>query len=559
MSRRVDGKSVTRGDAGRGGSAVKQASVRQTTGRHADKGEVIKMLYEDIKKKNEEIRRREIELQASKSKIMEGGRQFSPSPARNVSEKLRKKKKSFIKEVISKVNPELKVSMIESKRIDKTPNHIKYRPKTAVTTPVKRPLEPMSAKSDIKTKENSKDESKKVKELILSSKERVRPKSQYNSSSVEKTSVRLNPTPRSDRRYISDNQAIYNAYNLLSSSLVAPRMKILVSVGSGNNDELVSKLLSMTSMVEPTRFARGSHLVWTQHCMTQSDTTKTYNVCKAGMDALQSHPYFSANHHNLSAAWLSEELIKIRLFRASATMVNQSFSRMFKSNRVASISGESISIMNHIKGMGHISIKSRLASTMTDYGKKTGKQAFDIMPATTVTQRSAMDNISLPQSISNVFVVKRGENSNRGRGVVMAYSDVEAIEIAKKMFEDERCKTVVVQSYIHNPLLFKGRKFDLRCYALVVKLFGKASVFFYRLGYMRTSSFDFSLDSKDNPMVHLTNEAIQVLEKSTFGKYEPGNKIYYNEAIDHYDNTSTFTDKNIKFDNLIDKIKVSIR
>ena len=63
----------------------------------------------------------------------------------------------------------------------------------------------------------------------------------------------------------------------------------------------------------------------------------------------------------------------------------------------------------------------------------------------------------------------------------------------------------VVQKYIEKPLLYYGRKFDIRVWVIVT---GKMDVYFYRKGYIRTSSDEYSLD-KNNNYVHLTNNCLQ--------------------------------------------------
>lgn len=68
----------------------------------------------------------------------------------------------------------------------------------------------------------------------------------------------------------------------------------------------------------------------------------------------------------------------------------------------------------------------------------------------------------------------------------------------------------IVQKYIERPLLVGGRKIDIRCFVLLVanpNRNGMVDGYFYREGYVRTSSAPFSLDpdrikSRD---VHLTN------------------------------------------------------
>jgi hypothetical protein len=49
--------------------------------------------------------------------------------------------------------------------------------------------------------------------------------------------------------------------------------------------------------------------------------------------------------------------------------------------------------------------------------------------------------------------------------------------------------TYIVQKYIENPLLYKNRKFDIRHYMLITRLYGKMRVYFFGEGYIRTSSY----------------------------------------------------------------------
>lgn len=71
----------------------------------------------------------------------------------------------------------------------------------------------------------------------------------------------------------------------------------------------------------------------------------------------------------------------------------------------------------------------------------------------------------------------------------------------------------VIQKYITNPLLIEKRKFDLRVFGVAQVLGGDSGLrefrgYFYKEGYLRTSSREFSIDDLDNRYVHLTNDAI---------------------------------------------------
>ena len=58
-------------------------------------------------------------------------------------------------------------------------------------------------------------------------------------------------------------------------------------------------------------------------------------------------------------------------------------------------------------------------------------------------------------------------------------------------------------SYIPNPLLVHGKKFDIRCYMLIANV--KPLIILYHPGYLRLSMFHF--DPNDgNLLTHLTNQ-----------------------------------------------------
>ena len=53
-------------------------------------------------------------------------------------------------------------------------------------------------------------------------------------------------------------------------------------------------------------------------------------------------------------------------------------------------------------------------------------------------------------------------------------------------------------------------------------------VFFCKEGYLRTSCQEYRLDNCDDPLVHLTNNAVQKKAK-TYGKFEDGNILDFDE------------------------------
>lgn len=57
-------------------------------------------------------------------------------------------------------------------------------------------------------------------------------------------------------------------------------------------------------------------------------------------------------------------------------------------------------------------------------------------------------------------------------------------------------------------MLFNKRKFDIRCYMLLTSVNSNLKAYWYRDGYVRTSSKEYTIKNLDNKLVHLTNDAI---------------------------------------------------
>lgn len=79
----------------------------------------------------------------------------------------------------------------------------------------------------------------------------------------------------------------------------------------------------------------------------------------------------------------------------------------------------------------------------------------------------------------------------------------------------------VVQKYIENPLLLHKKKFDIRCYVLIVK--AKPLIALYHHGYLRLSLREYDdslLTGSEGRIIHLTNAAVQKKHKEFKEKKE---------------------------------------
>lgn len=130
--------------------------------------------------------------------------------------------------------------------------------------------------------------------------------------------------------------------------------------------------------------------------------------------------------------------------------------------------------------------------------------------------------------------MKPGENSNRGQGIVVT-DQLETISDLVSIAHNRPDSTFIIQKYIHNPFLIKKRKFDIRIFSIVTCCNnGYAKGYFYNEGYLRTSCKVFTLEDFDNPMIHLTNDAVQVHDED-YGKFEMANKLSFTDFQKYLD------------------------
>lgn len=199
---------------------------------------------------------------------------------------------------------------------------------------------------------------------------------------------------------------------------------------------------------------------------------------------------------------------------------------------------------NHLECNYFIGNKKALFYNLKQYYDLLGKNVFDIIPLTYHIKHGTTDpqyeaftkefkrlakERTAKKELKNVWIVKPGELSNRGQGITVIDEIYELNNILKKKEKhfNGTEKTYIVQKYIEKPLLYKGRKFDIRHYMMISRMHGVMRAYWFGEGYIRTSSSEFNIDEIGDEGVHLTNDAIQKYCDG-YGKYEEGNKVSYN-------------------------------
>lgn len=220
-------------------------------------------------------------------------------------------------------------------------------------------------------------------------------------------------------------------------------------------------------------------------------------------------------------------------------------------------------VFNHFEVLRDICTKSGLIRSLECYYRSNREaracnyQAFDTTPTTyLVTLGLAESGINpfinrfkeiakcntrkertpMKHCSENIWLVKP-ENWNQGRGIQI-FKNLK--DIQQFLFSQPTSTgTWVLQKYIEKPFLYKQRKFDVRQWALVTNSF---EIYIYKPGYLRTSSNDYNLKSKDN-YVHLTNQCLQN-KSDQYQMFEEGNTLSFAEFQQYLDET----DKERKID-----------
>lgn len=116
-----------------------------------------------------------------------------------------------------------------------------------------------------------------------------------------------------------------------------------------------------------------------------------------------------------------------------------------------------------------------------------------------------------------------------------------------------KTSSIIIQKYLDHPLLYYGRKFDVRIFVLIDY---KLNVYLCKEGHMKACSEPYSIDTLDS-YIHLTNYSLQK-HSENFSKYEYANEISYEQfkvnLKDNYCNGDAEL-ANSKFKSIIQGIK----
>lgn len=298
---------------------------------------------------------------------------------------------------------------------------------------------------------------------------------------------------------------------------------VRIIVGEGNNHRLVYQMLKEKGNIVSESFYSKSNFQWTQLHLKQLVSTPI-NSAKRSNYMLLAQSQELCNLDFREPDSLTSGILDSKVFRYSShKLVKELFQCTVRTGFLHLHNTSNLAIINHVRGLGCISQKSNLFETLSRYAKTKKFHVFQLVPKTFLIRASTFEDdiwkllmakMSQDPLFQDPLIVKPGENSNRGNAISMAYNEAELRKQTEQIVKHKKsCSSALVQFYISNPLLYQGRKFDIRCYGLVVRHPLRVSFYWYLDGYARTSSYTYDVKDRANTMVHLTNEAIQIQSK----------------------------------------------
>lgn len=359
-----------------------------------------------------------------------------------------------------------------------------------------------------------------VPKLLSTIKEKVRPVNRdrgYLSEQRQEEKGKTREAGRTSREY-SDINILMNLIHTINIEEESTLGLVKYSMGRGNNHKLVTRHLLDRQDLETNTFWNSSHLVWTQTPSKRSRCTVYSKVFDRELKVIK-----GKLERAVGGEW-TEDGIKSKIEQskmykfAYPGLLDELVSKLASFSSIPTIKSANLQLTNHVKGSKHIGRKQLLTQHVYSLAEERGLDPYSYIPKTYFIRE---DNINkdIEEMLGDIetnfgfkepWIIKPGEFSNRGSGIKMGYGKEQIKEFTMGLSEARKGAVILVQKYLSDPVLYKERKFDIRCYALVVKTKKSFSVYWYRDGYARTSSFKYDCNAKDNLMVHLTNEAVQV-------------------------------------------------
>ena len=190
----------------------------------------------------------------------------------------------------------------------------------------------------------------------------------------------------------------------------------------------------------------------------------------------------------------------------------------------------------------------QFCSELPDYTPKSDIKYVEKFSILGSKRTGETQTINLPRTYNtgkNMWIIKP-INLNRGR-CIQVMNDTDAIveylqkiqemkKIESENNDNFKCEHIILQKYLEKPLLYQGRKFDIRIWIMLIA--GQENfVYIFKQGHLKATCAKFDINSSSH-FIHLTNYSVQK-HNVDFSKIEIGNEISYEEFQADLDKNNT--------------------
>jgi hypothetical protein len=337
-------------------------------------------------------------------------------------------------------------------------------------------------------------------------------------------------------------------------SLIKKRFKLKYCVFPGNNSKLIDNVMKYRSEIwekVPTSHYRFCDLVWSP--LTSSIDFKSSQYVHQFLNHIQYNEEIT-NKMRLYANLLKHcekkkiDVYKIFPFTICLTLSHHSFEEQLDNFKILFKEIDNYTPKSDVifSSLFNALLNKKIGSSQTINIPKTfnsGKNMWIIKPVNLNRGRC----IKILNNIDEILKEMKWIQASKKILISEGNNDIIKNKILnsekKNSFEKEyintngiKCEYIMIQKYLEKPLLYQGRKFDIRMWIMLMTN-RENEVYIFKEGHLKATSLKYNPDSNDL-FVHLTNYSVQK-HNIHFSKIEIGNEIPFYEFQRELDRKKT--------------------
>ena len=337
-------------------------------------------------------------------------------------------------------------------------------------------------------------------------------------------------------------------------SLIKKRFKLKYCVFPGNNSKLIDSVMKYRSEIwekVPTSHYRFCDLVWAP--LTSTIDFKSSQYVHQYLNHIQFNEEIT-NKMRLYANLLKHcekkkiDVYKIFPFTICLTLSHHTFEEQLDNFKILFKEIDKYTPKSDVvfSSLFNALLNKKIGSNQTINIPKTfnsGKNMWIIKPVNLNRGRciKVLNNIDeilkemkWIQTSKKILISE--ENNDNSKNKILNSEKKNSFEKEYINTNGIKCEYIMIQKYLEKPLLYQGRKFDIRMWIMFMTNRDN-EVYIFKEGHLKATSLKYNPDSNDL-FVHLTNYSVQK-HNIHFSKIEIGNEIPFYEFQRELDRKKT--------------------